>query len=435
MIKKIAHAAWNGELQFSEKLRPLANLYATSFALIFSFVFLPLFFSETFANVGPGLGEQVSFQLVKDELSAFYERSQAGGHNAFFFGVMILLASAIVARAFAGIRAYFHYRGPNGEKYPMEEMWVWGTTNLFGLLGAVGLGVIAASIIHLNGGSFAGSLNFVGDMGAYAHSMVDQHVPTLIELPAWLGFFCIYIIGSFIHYWAHRWSHNFRAGWLLFHRIHHMPRVLSAQTTTAVFFTVPLVLLAVIPYNFVFAATTKLFSLQPLYIETAILMGLVHLSDPWSHATALYKESLDNRFLRWMGFMFNTGAWHAMHHASDLEYTGSRRSNNTVNIGGSNLFCMWDIAFGTYASPTKECPKPGLTGNPDLVMNPLRQTFAGTVQIAYELWYNKSWKDRFWILFGSSEWNPPITHDFAIKAESSIQIQKTPHTEDLGLRV
>lgn len=415
MIKNLANILWNGELQFSEKLRPLANIYAVGFAVIFSVAFLPLFFSETFANVGPGLGEQVSFQLVIDELTVLYERSKAGGHDEFFFGLIILISCALFARAFAGIRAYFKYRGPNGEKYPMEEMYMWGTVNLFGLLGAVGLGVMVATIVHLNGGSFADSVDFVGNMGAYAHSLVDQYVPTLVELPSWLAFLCVYIIGSFIHYWAHRLSHDMRAGWLLFHRIHHMPRVLSAQTTTAVFFTVPLVALAVIPYNFVFAAATKLFSAQPMYIETAIMLSLIHLSDPWSHATALYKESLDNRFLRWMGFTFNTAAWHAMHHASDLDYSGKRRSNNTVNIGGSNLFCMWDIAFGTYAAPTKECPQPGLTGNPDIVMNPIRQTFAGTVQIAYELWHNKSWKDRFWILFGSSDWNPPITKDFALK--------------------
>lgn len=417
MLNTIKYWLWDSELTFSEKLRPLANLYAIGFALIFAVVFMPLFFSETFANVGPGLGEQVSFQLVKDELTALYERSHAGGHDAFFFGVVILIGAALFARALAGLRAYFLYRGPNGEKYPMEEMWVWGTTNFLGLLFAIVLGLVAASVVHLNGGDFSSSLNFVGDMGAYAHALVDQHVPTLVELPAWLAMLCIYMLGSLVHYWAHRWSHDFRAAWLLFHRIHHMPRVLSAHTTTAVFFTIPLLIFVVVPYNFAFAAATKLFSEQPLYIETAIIMALVNIVDPWSHATALYKEALDNRFLRWMGFTFNAGAWHAMHHADDVSLTGSRRANNTVNIGGSNLFCMWDIAFGTYASPTKECPQPGLTGNPDLVMNPLRQALAGTVQIGYELWHNKSWKDRFWILFGSSSWNPPITHDFALKQE------------------
>jgi sterol desaturase/sphingolipid hydroxylase (fatty acid hydroxylase superfamily) len=415
MLKTIANTMWSGELKFSEKLRPAANLYAISFAVIFAAVFMPLLLSETFANVGPGLGEQVSFQLLWDELAALKQRAEAGGHDAFFFGVVILLCGAMFARALAGLRAYFLYSGPNGEKYPMEEMWVWGMTNFFGLLGAIVLGVIAASVIYLMGGDFASSLNFVGDMGAYAHSLVDQYVPTLVELPSWLAMLCIYLIGTFIHYWAHRWSHDFRAAWLLFHRIHHMPRVLSAHTTTAVFFTIPLLVFVVIPYNFAFAAATKLFSEQPLYIETAIVMSLVNMVDPWSHATALYKEAMNNRWLRTMGFVFNAGAWHAMHHAAELEYTGKRKANNTVNIGGGNLFCMWDIAFGTYVAPSKECPQPGLTGNPDLVMNPFRQALAGTVQIAYELWHNKSWKDRFWILFGSSDWNPPISKDFALK--------------------
>lgn len=416
MLSTIKHWLWDAELTFSEKLRPLANLYAISFALIFAVAFMPLLFSETFANLGPGLGEQVSFQLIQDELSALYERSQAGGHDAFFFGVVILLAGALFARALAGLRAYFLYRGPNGELYPMEEMWVWGMTNFLGIFGAIALSLIVASGFYLSGYSFADGITVIDDMARWAHAMVDQNVPTLIELPSWLAMLLIYMLGTLGHYWAHRWSHDFRAGWLLFHRIHHMPRVLSAHTTTAVFFTIPLLILVIVPYNFAFAAATKLFSEQPLYIETAIIMAVMNMVDPWSHATALYKEAMNNRWLRTMGFVFNAGAWHAMHHTTDPAYTGKLGANNTVNIGGGNLFCMWDILFGTYAAPTKECPPPGLTGNPDLVMNPVRQAFAGTVQIAYELWHNKSWKDRFWILFGSSNWNPPITHDFAIKA-------------------
>jgi len=416
MLNKIKYWLWDAELQFSESFRPLMNIYAVGFSLIFAAVFMPLLLSETFANVGPGLGEQVSFQLMWDELSALKERSAAGGHDAFFFGVVILLCGALFARAFAGIRAYFYYRGPNGEKYPMQEIWVWGMTNFFGLLGAVVMSLMVAAGFWLSGYSFADGLSIINDMGRWAHELVDQNVPTLVDLPSWLAMLLIYMAGTFVHYWAHRFSHDLRAAWLLFHRIHHMPRVLSAHTTTAVFFTIPLLLLVVVPYNFAFAAATKLFSEQPLYIETAILMSVMNMVDPWSHATALYKEALSNRWLRWAGFAFNAGAWHAMHHTTDAKYTGKLGANNTVNIGGGNLFCMWDLLFGTYAAPSKECPPPGLTGNPDLVMNPLRQALAGTVQIGYELWHNKAWKDRFWILFGPSNWNPPITHDFAVRA-------------------
>lgn len=415
MLKNLKHWLWDAELQFSEKFRPFANLYAISFALIFAAAFMPLLFSNTFANVGPGMGEQVSFQLMQDELTALYERSKAGGHDAFFFGVVILLTGALFARALAGLRAYFLYKGPNGERYPMQEMWVWGMTNFFGLLGAVVFSLMVAAGFHLSGYNFSDGITVINDMGHWAHELVNQHIPTVVQLPSWVAMLLVYMLGTFVHYWAHRWSHDFRAGWLLFHRIHHMPRVLSAHTTTAVFFTIPLLLLVIVPYNFAFAAATKLFSAQPLYIETAIIMSVVNMVDPWSHATALYKESMNNRWLRTMGFVCNAGAWHAMHHAADLKFTGKRRSNNTVNIGGGNLFCMWDIAFGTYAAPSKECPQPGLTGNPDLVMNPIRQALAGTVQIAYELWHNKNWKDRFWILFGKADWNPPITQDFAVK--------------------
>ena len=35
-------------------------------------------------------------------------------------------------------------------------------------------------------------------------------------------------------------------------------------------------------------------------------------------------------------------------------------------------------------------------------------------QIVYEPYWNKSWRTRFWILFGSVNYHPPITKDFVV---------------------
>ena len=77
---------------------------------------------------------------------------------------------------------------------------------------------------------------------------------------------------------------------------------------------------------------------------------------------------------------------------------------------------MWDRIFNTYVEPPKERPPIGLTGQPDLQMNPLRLLMAGLVQIIYELIHNKDWKTRWAILTASSEYTPLISRDFAIKS-------------------
>jgi hypothetical protein len=44
----------------------------------------------------------------------------------------------------------------------------------------------------------------------------------------------------------------------------------------------------------------------------------------------------------------------------------------------------------------------------------VRLAYAGMWQLLYELRHNKSWRTRLQILLGSSDWNPPISKDFAL---------------------
>lgn len=429
-IKNISQL-WRADLRFSERFRPFTNLVAVGFAMGFSVAFLPLFFSTTFAVVGPSLGEPVSFGLVMEQFRVFWEWAQAGGHQAFFAGVVVLVASALASRALAGLRAYWLYRGENGERYPQDQFWTYMGLNFLGLLGTLATGWLVWAVARWQGVDLGSAMQALVAMGEWAHQRVQWHVPTLIELPGWLAILPIFMLAGLLHYLAHAASHLLRAPWLLFHRVHHMPEVLSAHTTTPVFFAIPLLLIVVVPYNFMFAAATKLFASQPLYLETLILSALAQIIDPWAHATALYQEARRNKFLRWMGLAFMTGAYHAMHHSADPKVAGRSGANNMVNFGGLGCpFGIWDRLFGTFVELSEETPPPGLTQRPPLAMNPLRLAFAGMAQMLYELKANIGWKTRLWIVFGPASWDPPITKDFALavgeQASSTSTLPQAP---------
>lgn len=426
MKKEYISKLWSGDLSFSERWRPLTDFVAVGYALTFSVVFLPMFFSTTFAALGPSLGEPVGFELVMEQFRLWWTWAQTDGHQAFFAGVVILVACALASRALAGLRAYWLYRDASGGRYPQDEFWTYMGLNFLGLLGTVATGWVVWAVARWQGTDLGSAMLALVAMGEWAHQKVQTTVPTLIELPGWLAILPIFLLAGLLHYLTHAVSHLLRAPWLLFHRIHHMPEVLSAHTTTPVFFAIPLLILVVVPYNFLFAAATKLFASHPLYLETLILSSVAQIIDPWAHATALYQEARRNKFLRWMGLAFMTGAYHAMHHSADPKVAGRSGANNLVNIGGLGCsFGIWDRIFGTFIEPSEETPLPGLTHRPRLAMNPLRLAFAGMAQMLYELKVNKNWKTRLWIIFGPASWNPPLSKDFALKttrsAESSLR--------------
>ena len=101
------------------------------------------------------------------------------------------------------------------------------------------------------------------------------------------------------------------------------------------------------------------------------------------------------------------GNYHYMHHSA-------LPGHEVINVAGS-CFYFWDRVFGTYVEPTKEIPPVGLTGSPELHMNPIRLALSGMTQIAYELKNNKDWRTRLKILVGDSDYFPPVSKDFAKK--------------------
>jgi len=104
---------------------------------------------------------------------------------------------------------------------------------------------------------------------------------------------------------------------------------------------------------------------------------------------------------------FGNGNYHYMHHSA-------LPGHEAINIAGFGFY-FWDRVFGTYVEPYKEKPPVGLTGSPDLHMNPVRLALSGLMQIIYEWRNNRDFKVRLKILFGGSEYVPPVSKDFAVR--------------------
>lgn len=169
-----------------------------------------------------------------------------------------------------------------------------------------------------------------------------------------------------------------------------------------------------VPYNLIFAASSKLFAAEPVYLGTLIINLFVVISEIYGHNSALYHEGRKNPLIKALGWTFLNGPYHYLHHSSEPADAGKAQAVNMINIGGG-LFGLWDRVFGTYAPLREDKPKVGLTGNPVLYMNPIRLAFSGVAQIGYELWNNKGLGVKLQILLGGSDWNPPITKDYAIR--------------------
>jgi hypothetical protein len=93
---------------------------------------------------------------------------------------------------------------------------------------------------------------------------------------------------------------------------------------------------------------------------------------------------------RWMEYIFATPSNHRVHHGTQEKYLDR-------NFGAT--FIIWDRMFGTYY-PEEERPVYGLT-TPVHSGNPFFLVFQEAVDIIRDVKNAKSWKERFWFIFGS----------------------------------
>lgn len=370
--------------------------------------------------LGPGLGDHTSFDYIRQEYAAL----QASGHGPAAIALACALVLLFVFRCWAMLHGYINYRQLNAmypndsarEGKPQDAF----PTNLFFTLVLFNVLMFAGiALVYCLFGGIALALGYDFSQGydaakaivAYAHQLTNTHVPTLVELPSVIAVLLVYTIINFPHYWLHRLAHEYRLPWLLLHRPHHYPSVMIEPVSTNVVVAFPVGFLVMFPYVLFFGAATKLFSAEPLYLEIIIVNILVNIGAVSAHHSALYYLGFKYRIIGFIGYLTGTAQYHYLHHASHPVYSG--HNTNLTNIGAGPCM-LWDHVFGTYVEPPVSRPKIGLTNDPALHMNPLRLLLAGLVQVVYEWRNNRDWPTRMKILFGKSDYVPPISKDFAI---------------------
>ncbi len=370
--------------------------------------------------LGPGLGDHTSLDYIRHELQVL----QAGGNGTAFIALVGALLLLLVYRCVLILHGYINYQKINAT-YPSDSakagkpqtafpMNLFYTLLLFNVLMFLGValvysvfGVIAIAMGH----DFSQGYDAAKTIVAYANHLTQTYVPTLIELPPVINVLFIYSLINFPHYWLHRLAHEYRLPWLLLHRPHHYPSVMIDLITTNVVVAFPVGFLVMFPYVLFFGAATKLFSAEPLYLQIIILNIVTQIGAATAHHSALYYLGFKYRLLGFIGYLTGTAQYHYLHHASHPVY--ANHNSNLTNIG-AGPFMLWDHVFGTYVKPPLSRPNIGLTGDPALHLNPFRLLMAGLVQVIYEWRNNRDWSTRMKIIFGKSDYVPPVSKDFAI---------------------
>lgn len=416
-------ALWDGEIAgISDRYRWLVSSLVVLLIVTFSFQFTLMM--HHIAYLGPGLGEQPSNEIIN---ALIFDRLT--GPNAVYgwcFGLFLL--AVICFRAYVMLWSYFGYQRSFGEKFPAHIVVLFMLVNTIGALSIPVVLLAVGWLLVPLGFELSDGVMLIEHAVAFGHQWVMANIPTLVALPSPVAMAVVFMVAGFFHYWLHRLGHESRVLWLLFHRHHHMAPNLFQFSTVAVFFAFPLFIVFVLPYTIIFATISKLFSAQPLYLEMFVLNCFILIPEIFGHSDVFYEKVNRKRWVKWSSYILGNGIYHYLHHSSEIVDANIRagynkgkvRNVNMVNIGGG-FFFFWDRLFGTFCPLRDKKPPVGLTGSPRLHMNPMRLALSGLAQIIYELKSNKGWSERLKIVFGGSDYVPPISHDFAIKSTVELQ--------------
>jgi sterol desaturase/sphingolipid hydroxylase (fatty acid hydroxylase superfamily) len=139
-----------------------------------------------------------------------------------------------------------------------------------------------------------------------------------------VGGLIAYFIATFVFYWWHRWRHEVRWLWLLFHQIHHSPQRLELITS---FYKHPGEMI----FNSVLGSAL-VYTLLGLNLEAgAVYTTCTALGEFFYHTNI--------RTPRWVGYFFQRPEMHRIHH----QYGYHRNNYGDIT--------WWDMIFGTYENP------------------------------------------------------------------------------------
>ncbi len=179
----------------------------------------------------------------------------------------------------------------------------------------------------------------------------------------WIYWFILVLLGDFIYYWGHRFSHTTGLGWA-FHRSHHsMPHLTLANGPRSESLNI---FLAFMPSLFSYLLCLPIVDISfSVMVNVGLQLLILHTEMNWPRIWLLE-------------FLVNVPSHHRVHHyihpvALDKNYSG--------------LFIIWDRMFGTFQAENEipfndHYPKQyGIIGNHKLD-DPFSIMFGGVVHLA-----------------------------------------------------
>ncbi len=223
----------------------------------------------------------------------------------------------------------------------------------------------------------AGVLGYVAYVALFewVEGWLPYSVPT-----NWMSALAAVLVADFIYYWEHRFEHEHRLPWDLYHSVHHSSesydqttgfRLGAFDALLTMGFSLPMVLLGFSP-GLVIAAN-------------AVVIG---------YQTWIHTEVID-RMPRWFEAVFNTASHHRAHHGSDEHYLD-------VNYGA--ILILWDRLFGTFQVETNR-PTYGLTNQIES-SNPIDIQLSQLRLLVRDLRADSDWSTRLRRMWNRPGWQP-----------------------------
>jgi sterol desaturase/sphingolipid hydroxylase (fatty acid hydroxylase superfamily) len=329
------------------------------------------------------------------------EINPAGISSVWLIALLAVLFFYIVGIA---VWSYRKSVKEHGELKVIQVFWPHFLSNVVAIITTFLL-FSAAGLIWLSlGFTFSDGEKFISSIGTMLTDFMKDRIPTVFYIPYPFALFAGAIIGGLPGYFTHWLSHKSRLLWYVSHRCHHTAEIMH-PAGIGPFSFLPEIFTA-IPGALLTAAASKLFWYEPMIWEAFLLSVVNVFTEKFNHSSGLYAFAYKNPVVRSISSYFGNGVYHYMHHTS-------KKGQEIVNVGGGP-FLIWDRIFGTYRTPEKHRPKVGLTGNPEIVLNPFSIVFSGWQTILWELKHNPSFIVRFKIIFGSVNYKPPQTREFLI---------------------
>ncbi len=196
----------------------------------------------------------------------------------------------------------------------------------------------------------------------------------------WFTVIVAVLAADLIYYWEHRFEHEHRLPWDLYHSVHHSSERFD-QTTG-------------LRLGLFDGLLTFGFSLPMVLVGFSPVVALAATGVVIGYQTWIHTELID-KMPRWFEAVFNTASHHRAHHGADEHYLDT-------NYGG--ILIVWDKLFGTFQPETTR-PNYGLTTQIES-SNPIDVQFSQLRLLWRDLKADRSWGDRFRRLWNRPGWQP-----------------------------